>query len=186
MTIEYNGIKKTVPFNRQSTAGEDAGRAIAYFDSVVYGKSKAKVTFSPETDDRYKTLLKGLEGKVVEKEIVAHPPLNALEACDRAQQLGVLVDESGSMLKADPNNLVNTETTKLMNQLEVDPTYAVGFNGKGRFAAQGMPLTPSESIFDYKYRGGGTSLMNGLKTLQNYMTKEADYRQYSESYYYYF
>ena len=174
VTIEYNGIKKTVPFNRQSTAGEDAGRAFAYFDSVVYGKSKAKVTFSPETDDRYKTLLKGLEGKVVEKEIVAHPPLNALEACDRAQQLGVLVDESGSMLKADPNNLVNTETTKLMNQLEVDPTYAVGFNGQGRFAGQGMPLTPSESIFDYQYRGGGTSLMNGVKTLQNYMTKQAD------------
>ncbi|MGM9945703.1 MAG: VWA domain-containing protein [Lysinibacillus sp.] len=173
VTIEYNGKKKTVPFNRQSTGGEGAGRAIAYFDAVVYGKSKAKVTFSPETDDRYKTLLKGLEGKVVEKEIVAHPPLNALEACDRAQQLGVLVDESGSMLKADPNNLVNTETAKLMNQLEIDPTYAVGFNGKGRFAAQGMPLTPSESVFDYKYRGGGTSLMNGFKTLQNYMTKDA-------------
>ena len=90
VTIEYNGIKKTVPFNRQSTAGEDGGRAVAYFDSVVYGKSKAKVTLSAEADNRYKTLLKGLEGKVVEKEIVAHPPLNALEACDRAQQLGVL------------------------------------------------------------------------------------------------
>lgn len=173
-TIEYNGKKQTVSFNpdRKSTAQEDAGRAVAFFDSVVYGKSKVKVAFSPETDNRYTTLLKGLEGKVVEKEIVAHPPLNPLEACDRAQQLGVLVDESGSMIKADPNNLVNTETTKLMNQLEVDPTYAVGFNGNGRFAAQGMPLTYSESIFDHKYRGGGTSLMNGLKTLQSYMTKQ--------------
>lgn len=173
VTIEFNGIKKTVPFNRQSTAGEEAGRAIAYFDSVIYGKSKAKVTFSPETDDRYKTLLKGLEGKVVEKEIVAHPPLNPLEACDRAQQLGVLVDESGSMLKADPNNIINTATTKLMNQLEIDPTYAVGFNSNGRFATQGMPLTPSESIFDYKHRGGGTSLMSGFKTIQKYMTNDA-------------
>lgn len=174
VTIEFNGIKKTVPFNRQSTAGEGAGRAIAYFDSVVYGKSKAKVTFSAETDDRYKTLLKGLEGKVVEKEIVAHPPLNPAEACDRVQQLGVLVDESGSMLKADPNNLVNMATTKLMNQLEVDPTYAIGFNSKGRFAAQGMPLSSSESIFGYEHRRGGTSLLNGFKTVQNYMTKEAN------------
>lgn len=174
VTIEFNGIKKTVPFSRQSTAGEEGGRAIAYFDSVVYGKSKAKVTFSAETDDRYKTLLKGLEGKVVEKEIVAHPPLNPLEACDRAQQLGVLVDESGSMLKADPNNLVDTTTTKLMNQLDIDPTYAIGFNSKGRFAAQGMPLTSSESIFGYENRGGGTSLLNGFKTVQNYMTKEAN------------
>ena len=173
VTIEYNGIKKTVPFNRQSTAGEDAGRAVFYFDDVIYGKSKVKVALSAEKDDRYKTLLKGLEGKVVEKEVVAHPPLNPLDACDRAQQLGVLVDESGSMLKADPNNIVNTATTKLMDQLEVDPTYAVGFNSKGRFAVRDMPLTSSDSIFDYKYRGGGTSLMNGFKTIQNYMKKDA-------------
>ena len=163
-----------MPFSRQSTDGEGAGRAIAYFDSVVYGKSKAKVTLSPETDDRYKTLLKGLEGKVVEKEIVAHPSLNPAEACDRVQQFGVLVDESGSMLKADPNNLVDTATTKLMNQLQVDPTYAVGFNNEGRFAAQGMPLTSSESIFGYEHRGGSTSLLNGFKTVQNYMKKEAN------------
>lgn len=169
--IEFNGIKKPVSFDRKNTAGEGAGRATTTFDSVVYGKSKVKVTLSPETDDRYKTLLKGLEGKVVEKEIIAHPSLNPEEACNRVQQLGVLVDESGSMLKADPNNLVNTTTTKLMNQLQVDPTYAVGFNNEGRFAA---PLTSSESIFGYEHRGGSTSLVNGFKTVQNYMKKEAN------------
>ena len=69
------------------------------------------------------------------------------------------------MLKADPNNLVNTETTKLMNQLEVDPTYAVGFNGQGRFATQGMPLTPSESIFDYQISWWRHKLNKWLKNI---------------------
>ncbi|MFF5994490.1 VWA domain-containing protein [Lysinibacillus sp. KU-BSD001] len=173
VTIEYNGKKKTVPFNRSGASGsEGAGQAIAYFEGVTYGKSTAKVTFSPETDSRYEKLLKGLEGKVVEKEIIAHPPLNALDSCNRAQTLGVLVDESGSMKKADPYNIVNTETTKLINQLEIDPTYAFGFNTKSRFASEGMPLTPSDSIFDYKYRGGGTSLVKGFDALKPYLKKE--------------
>ncbi|WP_413362916.1 VWA domain-containing protein [Lysinibacillus sp. 3P01SB] len=177
VTIDYNGQKKTVPFNRtQGTSSEDSGRAIAYFDGAHYGKTVAKVTFSPETDSRYKELLKGLEGKVVKKEIIAHPPLNTLESCNRIQKVAFVVDESGSMKKADPNNLINKKTRELMEELNIEPTVAAGFNSQGRFIAKdtGEKVSKLEELYELKYRKGGTKIATGIEAAKQHM-KEQQY-----------
>lgn len=175
--IEYNGQKKTVPFNRtQGASTDDSGRAVAYFAGAHYGKTQAKVTFSPETDSRYKELLKGLEGKIVKKEIIAHPPLNTLESCNRIQKIAFVVDESGSMKKADPNNLINKKTRELMEKLNIEPTVATGFNSQGRFIAKdtGQKVAKLEELYEQKYRKGGTKISAGMEAAKQHL-KEQQY-----------
>ena len=170
VTIEYNGQKKTVPFNRT----EDNGRAVALFDGARYGKTEAKVTFSPETDTRYKELLKGLEGKVVKKEIIAHPPLNVLESCNRIQKVAFVVDESGSMKKADPNNLIDQKTRELMEALDIDPTVAAAFNDKGRLVAkgEGEKVAGLEKLYEMEYRKGGTKVSAGIEVAKEHLKEQ--------------
>lgn len=175
VTIEYNGQRKTVPFNRtQGTGSADSGRAIAYFDGAHYGKTEAKVTFSPETDSRYKELLKGLEGKIVKKEIIAHPPLNTLESCNRIQKVAFVVDESGSMKKADPNNLIDKKTRELMKTLNIDPTVATGFNSKGRFISKGTgeKVSKLEELYESQYRKGGTKISSGVEAAKAHLKEQ--------------
>ena len=175
VTIEYNGQKKTVPFNRTQGGNlEDSGRAVAYFDGARYGQTEAKVTFSPETDSRYKELLKGLEGKVVKKEIIAHPPLNMLESCNRIQKVAFVVDESASMKKADPNNLIDQKTRELMKALDIDPTVAAGFNNKGRLVAKGAgeKVAGLEELYEPEYRKGGTKVSTGIEVAKEHLKEQ--------------
>ncbi|UZM98548.1 hypothetical protein OL548_28990 [Lysinibacillus sp. MHQ-1] len=75
--IKFDGVEKTASFitNTSDPLNNTGspGTAVAYFDSIIYGKSKVEATLVNPIDPRYATILKGLKDKTVTKDIFTNP-----------------------------------------------------------------------------------------------------------------
>ena len=177
--IVYNGQTKTTPFNT-NTANvlDDSGHkgvAVAYFEGLVYGESTVTAKLSDvEADDRYKTLLKGLKNKEINKEVLVHPPIIE-NVCYSDMEVAYLIDESGSMNKVDPTNLVQSKTLELIRNIEASPSIAASFNTEGKLYTKGESQSVSKypNLYSISNRGGGSSMLNGLKIAASYFESDA-------------
>lgn len=75
--IKFDGVEKTASFVTNTSDylnhTGSPGTAVAYFDSVIYGKSKAEATLVNKIDPRYATILKDFKDKTIQKEIFTNP-----------------------------------------------------------------------------------------------------------------
>ncbi|WP_249663494.1 hypothetical protein, partial [Lysinibacillus fusiformis] len=65
---------------------ECPGTAVAYFASVIHGKSKVEATLVNPIDPRYATILRGLKDKTVTKDIFTNPYFST-NSCSLATEI---------------------------------------------------------------------------------------------------
>ncbi|WP_332647102.1 VWA domain-containing protein [Lysinibacillus sp. 54212] len=171
VNIEYNGVVKQTYFNTNTvdnvTNTGGTKQAIAIFEGLIYGTSEVKVTL-PKTnsDTRYHKLLASLYDKPVSNEIFATTPIDD-RSCSLLAEIAFVVDNSASMKKVDPRNLIGAKTKELIKKMDAEPTIAATFSTKGTLEKKGtvdQVLFLGDDLFNAGNRNGGTNMLEGVKT----------------------
>lgn len=171
VNIEYNGIVKQTYFNTNTvnnvTNTGGTKQAVAIFEGLIYGTSEVKVTL-PKTnsDTRYHKLLASLFDKPISNEIFATTPIDD-RSCSQYAEIAFLVDNSASMKKVDPNNLIGAKTKELIKKMDAEPTIAATYTTKGTLEKKGsvdQVLFLGNELFNAEDRNGGTNMLEGVKT----------------------
>lgn len=171
VNIEYNGVVKQAYFDTNTvdniTNTGAPKQAVVIFDGLIYGTSKVKVTL-PKTnsDTRYHKILANLYDTPVTNEIFATVPIDD-RSCSMYSEIAFVVDNSSSMKKADPKNLIGAKTKELIKKMDAEPTIAATFTTKGTLEKKGTAeqvLYLGDDLFNAGYRSGGTNMYEGVKT----------------------
>lgn len=91
------------------------------------------------------------------------PPITVEETCsDEVEEIGFLIDSSGSMNRNDRDRLRVTKTLEFLKAMNIDKYSASDFTTSSRFLERGKPIPDPSSIHKVK-ENGGTNIANGLK-----------------------
>lgn len=138
--IKFDGVEKTASFitNTSDPLNNtgNPGTAVAYFDSIIYGKSKVEATLVNPLDPRYATILKGLKDKTVTKEIFTNPYFSK-NSCSLATEIAYVVDYSSSMKAVDPTNYRGKKMIELINQIKAKNNIVIETNTKATVLGEG-------------------------------------------------
>lgn len=148
--IKYDGVEKTASFitNTSDPLNNtgNPGTAVAYFDSIIYGKSKVEAILVNPIDPRYATSLKGLKDKTVTKDIFANPYFSK-NSCSLATEIAYVVDYSSSMKAVDPTNYRGKKMIELINQLKAKNNIVIETNTKATVLGEGTTENVLKKIF---------------------------------------
>lgn len=172
--IEYNGVKKEVPFKSNTsnslTGTGHAGAAVFVYDGLIYGDSEVKVTLKKDgKDTRYEKLLAALYEKPYTTTIFADKPIDDRDFYAESE-VAIVADLSNSLNKVDPNNHIGKKLTEMITRLDAQPTIAVQFHKEPTFLKSGTAeqvLSYGPTMFDLGYRQGGTDLLSAVKLAVN-------------------
>ncbi|SOC02646.1 S-layer family protein [Ureibacillus xyleni] len=164
--VEFNGETRTVKFtNGIATLESDS--------NLAYGESEVSIQIlsSSVTNSSDKNTFANLLDKPITKTVFTNPVFSD-NRCERDVEVGFVVDQSGSMLKVDPENYVGAKTKQLIKQLNENSNVAVRFNTSGTLEDRGDAPTVTDEkppIYQDKTIQGGTSIAKGLeKTYINF------------------
>lgn len=177
--ISYNGKSKVVAFDTNTKDYNEgtgyAGSAVAFFDDVLYGKSKATVEIVDQ-DPRYKNVLLSVYNKEFNKEIFANPRYEG-EACAIAAEVAFVVDHSGSMKKHDPKNYTSSKVKQTIKHLQLEDNTVYRFNNNAKFEVEGKSTFVSgvPSLLAYNGRdSAATNIVSSVETaISNYSSNAA-------------
>ncbi|MFJ7731438.1 S-layer homology domain-containing protein [Lysinibacillus sp. NPDC097231] len=138
--IKFDGVEKTASFVTNTSDYLDKtggpGTAVAYFDSVIYGKSKVEATLVNAIDPRYATILKDLKDKIITKDIFTNPHFSK-NSCSLATEVAYVVDYSSSMKAVDPTNYRGKKMMEVINQIKAKNNIVIETNTKATLLGEG-------------------------------------------------
>ncbi len=138
--IKFDGVEKTASFVTNTSDYLDKtggpGTAVAYFDSVIYGKSKVEATLVNTIDPRYATILKDLKDKTITKDIFTNPHFSK-NSCSLATEVAYVVDYSSSMKAVDPTNYRGKKMMEVINQIKAKNNIVIETNTKATLLGEG-------------------------------------------------
>lgn len=164
--IKYDGVEKTASFitNTSDPLNNtgNPGTAVAYFDSVIYGKSKVEARLVNPIDPRYATSLKGLKDKTVTKDIFTNPYFSK-NSCSLATEIAYVVDYSSSMKAVDPTNYRGKKMIELINQLKAKNNIVIETNTKATVLGEGTTENVlKKDLYKASKDKGATDIFAGI------------------------
>lgn len=164
--IKYDGVEKTASFitNTSDPLNNTGspGTAVAYFDSVIYGKSKVEATLVNPIDPRYATILRGLKDKTVTKDIFTNPYFSK-NSCSLATEIAYVVDYSSSMKAVDPTNYRGKKMIELINQLKAKNNIVIETNTKATVLGEGTTdAVLKKDLYKASKEKGATDIFAGI------------------------
>ncbi|KGA81374.1 aerotolerance regulator BatA [Lysinibacillus fusiformis] len=164
--IKYDGVEKTASFitNTSDPLNNTGspGTAVAYFDSIIYGKSKVEATLVNPIDPRYATILKGLKDKTVTKDIFTNPYFSK-NSCSLATEIAYVVDYSSSMKAVDPTNYRGKKMIEFINQLKAKNNIVIETNTKATILGEGTTdAVLKKDLYKASKEKGATDIFAGI------------------------
>ncbi len=164
--IKFDGVEKTASFitNTSDPLNNtgNPGTAVAYFDSIIYGKSKVEATLVNPLDPRYATILKGLKDKTVTKEIFTNPYFSK-NSCSLATEIAYVVDYSSSMKAVDPTNYRGKKMVELINQIKAKNNIVIETNTKATVLGEGTTENVlKKDLYKASKDKGATDIFAGI------------------------
>lgn len=164
--IKFDGVEKTASFitNTSDPLNNtgNPGTAVAYFDSIIYGKSKVEATLVNPLDPRYATILKGLKDKTVTKEIFTNPYFSK-NSCSLATEIAYVVDYSSSMKAVDPTNYRGKKMIELINQIKAKNNIVIETNTKATVLGEGTTENVlKKDLYKASKDKGATDIFAGI------------------------
>jgi len=165
--IKFDGVEKTASFVTNTsdylnnTGGP--GTAVAYFDSIIYGKSKIEATLVNKVDPRYATILKSITDKTITKEIFTNPYFSK-NACSLATEVAYVVDYSSSMKRIDQTNYRGTKMMELINQIQAKNNIVIETNTSATVLGEGSTENVlKKDLYRTSTDKGATDIFTGIE-----------------------
>ncbi|MDM5249533.1 MULTISPECIES: VWA domain-containing protein [unclassified Lysinibacillus] len=165
--IKFNGVEKTASFVTNTSDYLDKtggpGTAVAYFDSIIYGKSKVEATLVNKIDPRYATILKDLKDKTVTKEIFTNPYFSK-NSCSLATEVAYVVDYSASMKASDQSNYRGKKMIDVIEQLKAKNNIVIETNTKATVLGEGSTENVlKKDLYKASKEKGATDIFAGVE-----------------------
>ncbi len=173
--ITYGGKTYTETF------ANNGGKAIKYIEGLKYGTSDVKVKLvNLNQDTRYQKVLVGLDKQETKKKILVRTPISDM-VCTLDLEAAFLIDNSGSMNAADPNNILNDSVVQFVDSVDSLVSSSTGFTTKANTDIKGTPATVKgyvnyEKPYDASERRGATRLLTGIKQAGSQFDSDASDR----------
>lgn len=164
--IKFDGVEKTASFVTNTSDylnnTGSPGTAVAYFDSVIYGKSKAEATLVNQIDPRYAKILKDLKDKTITKEIFTNPYFSK-NSCSLATEVAYVVDYSASMKASDQTNYRGKKMMEVINQIKAKNNIVVETNTKATVLGEGSTDNVlKKDLYKASKEKGATDIFAGI------------------------
>lgn len=165
--IKFDGVEKTASFVTNTSDylnnTGSPGTAVAYFDSVIYGKSKAEATLVNKIDPRYATILKDLKDKTFTKEIFTNPYFSK-NSCSLATEVAYVVDYSASMKASDQTNYRGKKMMEVINQIKAKNNIVIETNTKATVLGEGTTDNVlKKDLYKASKEKGATDIFTGIE-----------------------
>ncbi|MEQ6357666.1 S-layer homology domain-containing protein [Lysinibacillus sp. M3] len=165
--IKFDGVEKTASFVTNTSDylnnTGSPGTAVAYFDSVIYGKSKAEATLVNKIDPRYATILKDLKDKTFTKEIFTNPYFSK-NSCSLATEVAYVVDYSASMKASDQTNYRGKKMMEVINQIKAKNNIVIETNTKATVLGEGTTDNVlKKDLYKASKEKGATDIFAGIE-----------------------
>lgn len=165
--IKFDGVEKTASFVTNTSDylnnTGSPGTAVAYFDSVIYGKSKAEATLVNKIDPRYATILKDLKDKTFTKEIFTNPYFSK-NSCSLATEVAYVVDYSASMKASDQTNYRGKKMMEVINQIKAKNNIVIETNTKASVLGEGTTDNVlKKDLYKASKEKGATDIFAGIE-----------------------
>ncbi|MGE7912891.1 VWA domain-containing protein [Lysinibacillus xylanilyticus] len=165
--IKFNGVEKTASFVTNTSDYLDKtggpGTAVAYFDSVIYGKSKVEATLVNKIDPRYATILKDLKDKTFTKEIFTNPYFSK-NSSSLATEIAYVVDYSASMKGTDQSNYRGKKMLEVIDQLKAKNNIVIETNTKATVLGEGSTENVlKKDLYKASKEKGATDIFAGVE-----------------------
>ncbi|MGE8003167.1 vWA domain-containing protein [Lysinibacillus sp. NPDC093216] len=164
--IKFDGVEKTASFVTNTSDylnnTGSPGTAVAYFDSIIYGKSKAEATLVNKIDPRYATILKDLKDKTITKEIFTNPYFSK-NSCSLATEVAYVVDYSASMKASDQTNYRGKKMMEVINQIKAKNNIVIETNTKATVLGEGSTDNVlKKDLYKASKEKGATDIFAGI------------------------
>lgn len=164
--IKFDGVEKTASFVTNTSDylnhTGSPGTAVAYFDSVIYGKSKAEATLVNKIDPRYATILKDFKDKTIVKEIFTNPYFSK-NSCSLATEVAYVVDYSASMKASDQTNYRGKKMMEVINQIKAKNNIVIETNTKATVLGEGTTDNVlKKDLYKASKEKGATDIFAGI------------------------
>jgi len=164
--IKFDGVEKTASFVTNTSDylnnTGSPGTAVAYFDSVIYGKSKAEATLVNKIDPRYATILKDLKDKTITKEIFTNPYFSK-NSCSLATEVAYVVDYSASMKASDQTNYRGKKMMEVIDQIKAKNNIVIETNTKATILGEGTTDNVlKKDLYKASKEKGATDIFAGI------------------------
>ncbi|QPQ29798.1 VWA domain-containing protein [Lysinibacillus sp. JNUCC 51] len=164
--IKFDGVEKTASFVTNTSDylnnTGSPGTAVAYFDSVIYGKSKAEATLVNKVDPRYATILKDLKDKTITKEIFTNPYFSK-NSCSLATEVAYVVDYSASMKASDQTNYRGKKMMEVIDQIKAKNNIVIETNTKATILGEGSTDNVlKKDLYKASKEKGATDIFAGI------------------------
>ncbi|MFJ5566039.1 vWA domain-containing protein [Lysinibacillus xylanilyticus] len=164
--IKFDGVEKTASFVTNTSDylnnTGSPGTAVAYFDSVIYGKSKAEATLVNKIDPRYATILKDLKDKTITKEIFTNPYFSK-NSCSLATEVAYVVDYSASMKASDQTNYRGKKMMEVIDQIKAKNNIVIETNTKATILGEGSTANVlKKDLYKASKEKGATDIFAGI------------------------
>ena len=164
--IKFDGVEKTASFVTNTSDylnhTGSPGTAVAYFDSVIYGKSKAEATLVNKIDPRYATILKDLKDKTITKEIFTNPYFSK-NSCSLATEVAYVVDYSASMKASDQTNYRGKKMMEVIDQIKAKNNIVIETNTKATILGEGSTDNVlKKDLYKASKEKGATDIFAGI------------------------
>jgi len=165
--IKFDGVEKTASFVTNTSDylnnTGSPGTAVAYFDTVIYGKSKAEATLVNKIDPRYATILKDLKDKTLTKEIFTNPYFSK-NSCSLATEVAYVVDYSASMKASDQTNYRGKKMMEVINQIKAKNNIVIETNTKASVLGEGTADNVlKKDLYKASKEKGATDIFAGIE-----------------------
>ncbi|EON71424.1 vWA domain-containing protein [Lysinibacillus sphaericus] len=165
--IKFDGVEKTASFITNTSNSVDntgsPGTAVAYFDSIIYGKSKIEATLVNKVDPRYATILKNITDKTITKEIFTNPYFSK-NACSLATEVAYVVDYSSSMKRIDKTNYRGKKTIELIDQIKAKNNIVIETNTSANVLGEGtIENVLKKDLYRTSNDKGATDIFAGIE-----------------------
>ncbi|MEB2300017.1 VWA domain-containing protein [Lysinibacillus xylanilyticus] len=165
--IKFDGVEKTASFVTNTSDylnnTGSPGTAVAYFDSVIYGKSKAEATLVNKIDPRYATILKDLKDKTFTKEIFTNPYFSK-NSSSLATEVAYVVDYSASMKASDQTNYRGKKMMEVINQIKAKNNIVIETSTKATVLGEGTTDNVlKKDLYKASKEKGATDIFAGIE-----------------------
>jgi len=164
--IKFDGVEKTASFITNTSDylnnTGSPGTAVAYFDSVIYGKSKAEATLVNKIDPRYATILKDLKDKTFTQEIFTNPYFSK-NSCSLATEVAYVVDYSASMKASDQTNYRGKKMMEVIDQIKAKNNIVIETNTTATVLGEGSTEDVlQKDLYKASKEKGATDIFAGI------------------------
>ncbi|GLC88404.1 VWA domain-containing protein [Lysinibacillus piscis] len=165
--IKFDGVEKTASFVTNTSDYLDKtggpGTAVAYFDTIIYGKSKVEATLVNKIDPRYEKILSELKDKTITQEMFANPYFSK-NSCSLDTEVAYVVDYSSSMKELDKENFRGKKTIELIKQLQAKNNIVVETNTHATLLAEGSTDNVlKKDLYKASKEKGATDILAGIE-----------------------